>query len=86
MIGAAALLAFFVQQCMAKVGACSILPCSNRRNLLHSPFAVSFVAGAALFGSSYLIPSFAVSVLALTPTDAGQLLAAERARSLPRLC
>ena len=37
-------------------------------------FVVSFVAGAALFGSAYLIPSFAVSVLAFTPTDAGQLL------------
>lgn len=37
-------------------------------------FAVSFVAGAALFGSAYLIPSFAVSVLSFTPTDAGLLL------------
>jgi len=37
-------------------------------------FIVSFVAGAALFGSAYLIPSFAVSVLAFTPTDAGLLL------------
>src|SRR5688572_127950 len=37
-------------------------------------FIVSFVAGAALFGSAFLIPSFAVSVLAFTPTDAGQLL------------
>ncbi|AJE46485.1 DHA2 family efflux MFS transporter permease subunit [Celeribacter indicus] len=37
-------------------------------------FVVSFVAGAALFGSAFLIPSFAVSVLAFTPTDAGQLL------------
>jgi MFS transporter, DHA2 family, multidrug resistance protein len=37
-------------------------------------FAVSFVAGAALFGSAYLIPSFAVSLLAFTPTDAGFLL------------
>jgi DHA2 family multidrug resistance protein len=36
--------------------------------------AVSFVAGAALFGSAFLIPSFAVSILAFTPTDAGQLL------------
>jgi DHA2 family multidrug resistance protein len=35
---------------------------------------VSFVAGAALFGSAFLIPSFAVSVLAFTPTDAGLLL------------
>lgn len=37
-------------------------------------FIVSFVAGAALFGSAYLIPSFAVAVLAFTPTAAGQLL------------
>ncbi len=37
-------------------------------------FIVSFVAGAALFGSAYLIPSFAVAVLAFTPTVAGQLL------------
>jgi MFS transporter, DHA2 family, multidrug resistance protein len=37
-------------------------------------FVVSFVAGAALFGSAYLIPSFAVLLLAFTPTDAGLLL------------
>lgn len=37
-------------------------------------FIVSFVAGAALFGSGYLIPSFAVSVLGFTLTDAGKLL------------
>ncbi|MEI3855689.1 MULTISPECIES: MFS transporter [unclassified Ensifer] len=37
-------------------------------------FIVSFVAGAALFGSAFLIPSFAVSVLAFTPTEAGLLL------------
>jgi MFS transporter, DHA2 family, multidrug resistance protein len=37
-------------------------------------FAVSFVAGAALSGSAFLIPAFAVSVLTFTPTDAGLLL------------
>ena len=37
-------------------------------------FVVSFVAGAALFGSAYLIPSFAVAMLAFTPTGAGLLL------------
>lgn len=37
-------------------------------------FAVSFVAGAALSGSAYLITAFAVSLLAFTPTDAGLLL------------
>src|SRR5690606_9881238 len=33
-----------------------------------------FVAGAALFGSAYLIPSFVMSVLSFSPTDAGLLL------------
>lgn len=37
-------------------------------------FIVSFVAGAALFGSAFLIPSFAVSVLGFTPSAAGLLL------------
>lgn len=37
-------------------------------------FVVSFVAGAALFGSAFLIPAFALSVLGLTPTEAGALL------------
>lgn len=37
-------------------------------------FIVSFVAGAALFGSAFLIPVFAVSALSFTPTDAGLLL------------
>ncbi|HTM96054.1 MAG TPA: MFS transporter [Croceibacterium sp.] len=37
-------------------------------------FLVSFVAGAALFGSAFLIPSFAVSVLGFTPAAAGGLL------------
>lgn len=37
-------------------------------------FAVSFVAGAALFGSAFIIPAFALQVLALSPTYAGLLL------------
>jgi len=37
-------------------------------------FVVSFVAGAALFGSAFLIPAFAVSVLGFTPGEAGELL------------
>lgn len=37
-------------------------------------FVVSFVAGAALFGSAFLIPAFALSVLGVTPTEAGALL------------
>jgi DHA2 family multidrug resistance protein len=37
-------------------------------------FIVSFLAGAALFGSAFLIPAFSLSVLGFTPTDAGLLL------------
>lgn len=37
-------------------------------------FLVSFVAGAALYGSAYLIPAFAASVLAFSPGAAGRLL------------
>lgn len=37
-------------------------------------FLASFAAGFALLGSSYLIPSFAISVLRMTPTEAGALL------------
>lgn len=72
-IGVAALVAFLVQQAMA--GGRGVLDFTLFRSEdFCFAFAVSFVAGAALFGSSYLIPSFAVSVLAFTPTAAGQLL------------
>jgi DHA2 family multidrug resistance protein len=72
-IGAAALLAFLGQQATARKQ--RLLDFSLFRSSDFSfAFIVSFVAGAALFGSSFLIPSFAVSVLAFTPTDAGQLL------------
>jgi DHA2 family multidrug resistance protein len=73
MVGTATLLAFIGQQQMAKRP--SLLDFGLfRSNDFSFAFIVSFVAGAALFGSAYLIPSFAVSVLAFTPTDAGQLL------------
>ncbi|HWA50196.1 MAG TPA: MFS transporter [Dongiaceae bacterium] len=72
-IGAAALLAFLGQQIIAKDR--GLLDFTGFRSDDFSfAFAVSFVAGAALFGSSFLIPSFAMSVLAFTPTEAGQLL------------
>ena len=72
-IGAAALLAFFGQQVLAKGRGLldfTLFECED----FCFAFVVSFVAGAALFGSAYLIPSFAVSVLAFRPTDAGLLL------------
>lgn len=36
---------------------------------------VSFVAGVALFGSTWLIPNFTLNVLGLTPLEAGTLIA-----------
>lgn len=73
LIGTAALAAFLGQQAMRK--ARGVIDFSVfRSNDFAFAFIVSFVAGAALFGSAFLIPSFAVSVLAFTPTDAGQLL------------
>jgi MFS transporter, DHA2 family, multidrug resistance protein len=72
-IGAATLLAFLGQQVMAK-GQGLLDFTTFRSDDFSFAFIVSFVAGAALFGSAFLIPSFAVSVLAFTPTDAGLLL------------
>ena len=71
--GASAGLAFLVQQVMAR-GRGLLDLTVFRTDDFSFAFVVSFVAGAALFGSAFLIPAFAVSVLAFTPTDAGQLL------------
>jgi DHA2 family multidrug resistance protein len=72
-IGAAALLAFLGQQVLAKGQGLLDFSLFNSSDFSFA-FIVSFVAGAALFGSAFLIPAFALSVLAFTPTDAGQLL------------
>lgn len=73
LIGSAALLAFIGHQRMAK-GA-GLLDFSLFRSSDFSfALIVSFVAGAALFGSAFLIPAFALSVLGMRPTDAGLLL------------
>lgn len=72
-VGAGALMGFVLQQVLA--GRNGLLDYSAfRTDDFTFAFLVSFVAGAALFGSAFLIPSFAVSVLAMTPTDAGRLL------------
>lgn len=73
LIGTATLLAFLGQQVLTKGTGLLDFTAFRSADFLFA-FLVSFVAGAALFGSAYLIPSFAVSVLAFTPTDAGQLL------------
>jgi MFS transporter, DHA2 family, multidrug resistance protein len=73
LIGTAALLAFLGQQVIARSG--GLIDFTLFRSADFSfAFIVSFVAGAALFGSAFLIPSFAVTVLSFTPTDAGLLL------------
>ena len=72
-IGTATLLAFLGQQVMTS-GHGLLDFTAFRSDDFTFAFIVSFVAGAALFGSAFLIPAFAVSVLAFTPTDAGLLL------------
>jgi DHA2 family multidrug resistance protein len=72
-IGAASLLAFLGQQVIAKGQGLLDFTLFKSDDFCFA-FIVSFVAGAALLGSAFLIPSFAVSVLAFRPTDAGQLL------------
>lgn len=73
-IGMAALLMFFVQQRAMTKGAGLLDFTLFASKDFSFSFVVSFVAGAALFGSAFLIPAFAVSVLSFAPTDAGQLL------------
>ncbi|PDT37073.1 MULTISPECIES: DHA2 family efflux MFS transporter permease subunit [Sinorhizobium] len=72
-IGLAALLAFLGQQVLAKGRGLLDFTLFGSEDFTFA-FIVSFVAGAALFGSAFLIPSFAVSILAFRPTDAGLLL------------
>ncbi|WP_201833826.1 MFS transporter [Microvirga zambiensis] len=73
LVGTSALLAFLGQQVLTD-GHRLLDFTAFRSDDFTFAFIVSFVAGAALFGSAFLIPSFAVSVLAFTPTDAGLLL------------
>jgi MFS transporter, DHA2 family, multidrug resistance protein len=72
-IGTATLLAFLGQQVMTSPRGLLDFTAFRSDDFTFA-FIVSFVAGAALFGSAFLIPAFAVSVLAFTPTDAGLLL------------
>ncbi|EQB06453.1 MFS transporter [Sphingobium indicum] len=72
-VAAAGLLLFAVRQ--YRVGSGRILdPSAFRTADFAFAFFVSFIAGAALFGSGFVIPAFAVSVLGFTPTEAGALL------------
>lgn len=71
--GISAFVAFIARQ--VRAGADALIDFSAfRSDDFIFAFVVSFVAGAALFGSAYLIPTFAISVLAFTPTEAGLLL------------
>jgi DHA2 family multidrug resistance protein len=72
-IGIAALLAFLGQQLLIKGQGLLDFTLFKSSDFSFA-FIVSFVAGAALFGSAFLIPAFALSVLGFTPTDAGLLL------------
>ena len=72
-IGTAALLAFLGQQVLAQPGVLLDFSLFRSRDFSFA-CAVSLVAGAALFGTAFLIPSFALSRLGFTPIDAGVLL------------
>jgi DHA2 family multidrug resistance protein len=72
-IGAASLLAFLGQQVLAE-GQGLLDFTLFKSDDFSLALTTSVFAGAALLGSSFLIPSFAVSVLAFTYTDAGLLL------------
>jgi len=71
--GVVALLAFLGQQALSR-GRVLLDFAVFESSDFSFAFIVSFVAGAALSGSAFLIPSFAVSVLGFRPTDAGALL------------
>lgn len=73
LIGTAALLAFLAQQVLAKGRGLIDFSLFGPNDFTFA-FIVSFVAGAALSGSAFVIPAFAVSVLAFTPSEAGELL------------
>ncbi|MDZ3992444.1 MFS transporter [Pseudomonas sp. Teo4] len=72
-VGVAALLLFLGQQLVGKGQGVLDLRLFQSSDFTFA-FIVSFVAGAALFGSAFVIPAFALSVLAFTATDAGLLL------------
>jgi DHA2 family multidrug resistance protein len=72
-IGVTASVMFIVQQILIRdTGLLDLILFASKD--FSFAFIVSFVAGAALFGSAFLIPAFAVSALSFTPTDAGLLL------------
>lgn len=76
LVGVAALVAFLVSLYLAaRKGKATVLDLSIfRNNDFTFAFCVSFVAGAALLGSSYLIAAFAVSIQGITPTATGFML------------
>lgn len=73
LIGVGAALAFLGQQALSRRGVLLDFQLFRSKDFSFA-LAVSLVAGAALFGTAFLIPAFAVSVLAFTPTAAGMLL------------
>ena len=84
-LGVISSLAFFSQQALSKSRRLLELAMFQSDQFSFA-FLVSFIAGAALFGSAYLIPAFATSVLAFTPTDAGLLLLPSGAFFVAALC
>jgi len=74
LLGVAVIAFLFVADRQRRAGAPLLDLALFRNGDFAFAFVVSFVAGAALFGSAFLIPTFALSVLGVTPTEAGELL------------
>src|SRR5690606_24248240 len=74
LLGVAVIAFLFVADRQRRAGAPLLDLALFRNGDFAFAFVVSFVAGAALFGSAFLIPTFALSGLGVTPTEAGELL------------
>lgn len=73
--GFAALLAFIVSWAFRPCGNSIVAVAVFRDPHFCFGFATSFVAGVALFGSTWLIPGFSLNIAGMTATEAGTLIA-----------
>jgi DHA2 family multidrug resistance protein len=73
--GFAALLACVLRRAVLTRKQARAGPCAFDNQEFCFGFTISFVAGAALFGSAWLIPGFSLNVLDFTASEAGALVA-----------
>jgi DHA2 family multidrug resistance protein len=73
--GFAALLAFILRWALRPCGNSIVAISVFRDPHFCFGFTISFVAGVALFGSTWLIPGFSLNIAGMTATEAGALIA-----------